>query len=176
MSHHRETALHHIKSLSDDLASDDLATRNRAHKALVRQGPDAVSMLAGLLGSPFERVRWEAVRTLSEINDPSSTSALVGALDDEVRDVRWLAADGLIARGEESIIPVVLSLIGRPATVRVRLAAAHVLRAFLIEPYREMLRPVLSALALSAPAVEVPVAAYDALEKLRELRQHHEEA
>ncbi|HTK82879.1 MAG TPA: HEAT repeat domain-containing protein [Bacteroidota bacterium] len=162
-----------MNSLTDDLASSDMATRSRAHRALVRQGSNAVYALTELLKSPYERIRWEAVRTLSEIHEPSATAALVTVLDDEVRDVRWLAADGLIARGEEAIKPVVLSLIGRPASVRVRLAAAHVLRAFLTGSYAEILRPVVAALGLTSPAVDVPVAAYDAIEKLRAL-QHEE--
>ena len=161
----------HIESLIDDLAGEDISKRSRAHRALVREGSNAVPALVELLKSPYERVRWEAVRTLSDINEPSSTAALVTVLDDEIRDVRWSAADGLIAHGEESIVPVIANLIGRPASVRVRLASAHVLRAFLNGSYQEILRPVVAALGLTSAAVEVPVAAYDALEKLRVMQQ-----
>src|SRR5437588_9016694 len=67
--------------------------RLRARRSLVAAGHSAVALLIDVLGSANEQARWEAAKALSEIGDPSAATALVGALEDEDRDVRWMAAE-----------------------------------------------------------------------------------
>src|SRR5437879_5314590 len=84
-----------IDLLIDALASEDIKSRREALGALIRRGTMAVNALVELLKSHNEHVRWEAAKALGKIGGHESAEALVGALDDDSLDVRWLAADGL---------------------------------------------------------------------------------
>jgi HEAT repeat protein len=58
-------------------------------------------------------VRWEAAKALGQIGDKSATEALTKALEDNEFDVRWLAAEGLIIIGRDSI-KLLLEALGGP--------------------------------------------------------------
>ena len=63
-----------------------------------------------LLKHPDHEVRWEAARALGEIADPRAAPALVVTLEDEGFDIRWLAAEGLIALGPVGLAPLLEAL------------------------------------------------------------------
>ena len=58
------------------------------------------------LDSRQELVRLRAAQALGKIGDRRATSGLIGALDDELWDVRYAAEDGLVAFGRSSIGPL----------------------------------------------------------------------
>lgn len=150
--------------------SDDGRRRELARETVVHLGPPAVPGLVAALAQPSIRVRWEATKALCEICDPSAAPALVGRLEGRDSGVRWMAADGLIALGVPALEPVLLALVNNSDSILLREGAHRVLyglagRAGL----QEVLRPVLAALDSTAPAVTTPVAAYRALNTLREL-------
>jgi HEAT repeat protein len=58
------------------------------------------------LDSRQELVRLRAAQALGKIGDRRATSKLIGALDDELWDVRYAAEDGLVAFGRSSIRPL----------------------------------------------------------------------
>jgi HEAT repeat protein len=160
-----------IDLLVDALASTDYSARRHALKALIRRGTIAVDALIGLLKSSSEQVRWEAAKALGRIGGPESTDALAALLDDESPDVRWRAADGLISIGGDALIPVLRSLIARPASPLSREASSHVLRAFLNQEFADIVFPVHAALEVGLPVEEVVVAAHEALNRLRDSRR-----
>ena len=85
-----------IASLVGELSDRDGVVRERARKALVTLGGDAVSPLNDLLiSSHSEQARWEAAKILGKIEDKRSIPALVKALGDSNTDVGWVAAEGL---------------------------------------------------------------------------------
>jgi HEAT repeat protein len=157
-----------INPLLDMLASKDGIQRRNAREQLVVIGKPAVPHLMNVLQSPNERVRWEAAKALGEIRDPLGAPALVQALEDEESAIRWLAATGLIAIGRASLIPLLEALETRSNSVWMREGAHHVLHTLIRDGGSDDALPVLEALEDIEPAVEVPVAAYYALKKLRE--------
>lgn len=159
-----------IELLVNALASDDIALRSHAFRALIRRGTIATVAVAELLKSPNERVRWEATKALGKIGGKDAAEALAAALDDESLDVRWLAADGLIAIGMVSLVPLLRGLIHRPESALLREASRHVLRSLLQNESAHLISPVLSSLEAGIPVEEVPVAAHDALNKMRQSR------
>ncbi len=155
-----------LQPLIDQLQQDDPLQRERARHQLAAQGEVAVAPLARLLESTSTHVRWEALKTLEAIAAPSSIPILIRAFDDEMPGNRFLAAEGLIAIGEEAL-PAVLDALVRDAHAGWRREGAHhVLYHYASTDLGPIVRPVLAAMKAHEPDVAVPHAADDARRKL----------
>ncbi len=157
--------LHPIESLLADLSDPRGDVRDEARRELAAHGQKAVAPLIGLLSSPEAHTRWEAAKALGEIRTKEAAAALASSLNDEHRDVRWVAAESLAGLGRDAIAPVLEELISHADSVGVRTGAAHVLSALVRE--EKMVEIVLAALNGAAPIFDVPVAAYEVLRALR---------
>lgn len=155
-----------INELVTALANKSGSARQRARETLVELGRPAVPNLVAVLGSANQQIRWEAAKALSEIADPSSSSALVTTLEDNDPGIRWLAAEGLSKIGQPGLAPLLEALVQRPASSRLRQGAHQVLGRLIKGEWRTHLEPVLLALEGPAPLVAVPQAAQAALETL----------
>jgi CBS domain-containing protein len=157
-----------IEALIADFHSDDGAVRAHARQSLVSLGPEAVGGLVNALNHPSVRMRWEATKTLCELQDLSAAPALVGRLEGTDSGVRWMAADGLVAMGPVVLEPVLQALIQRSDSILLREGVHRVLHGLAGRPgMQTILQPVIDGLAAVEPAVVVPLAAYRALEALR---------
>lgn len=155
-----------ISSLITDLASKDGIVRVRARRSLVSMGGQAVDFLVEALASKKQWVRWEAAKALGQIGNPVATEALMRALGDEMFDVRWLAAEGLIAMGRDAVAPLLQALTRHSDSLYLREGAHHVLHDMDKGNLEKVLMPVLAALEDVEPSVEVPRAAETALDRL----------
>jgi HEAT repeat protein len=161
-----------LNSLIADLGSRDGLVRQNARIALIRRGEPAVPSLIKAFKNKSEPTHWEAAKALSLIGDPRSVQALVNGLEDNAFGIRWLAAEGLITVGYDSLVPLLQALQDRPDSARLREGAHHVLhdwvsRHLLDRDSREQVKPVLAALNDIEPAVEIPLAAHRALDALQ---------
>ena len=159
-----------VRALIAALGGDDGTVRRGAREALVAIGKPAVRSLIEALQYPSEHVRWEAAKALGEIRDKTSAPALVVALEDKSSGIRWLAAEGLIALGRHTLPPLLFALVKRPSSIWLREGALHVLHLLAHQGLGDETRPVVAALEGPAPTVAVPLAAEDAIEKLRRPR------
>jgi hypothetical protein len=176
-----------IEPLMADLTSDNGQLRERARTELVTIGPLAVPSLIMAVAHPNKNVRWEATKALGEIGDPSAADALVAALEDDIFDVRWLAAEGLIRLGPTALEPLLQALTVRSESLWLRQGAHHILSHFakkdtkaehheLGHPHRvppglkELAQPLFDALNDVASPMTVPVAARMLLDKLKAAR------
>jgi HEAT repeat protein len=157
-----------ISSLVAELSKKDGAVRERARQQLVAIGAPSVTYLVEALENRNELLRWEAAKALGEIGNPAAAPALVAALEDEVFDVRWLAAEGLIALRGGGLVPLLSALVERPDSLWLREGAHHVLHDVSRGRLEEVLRPVVAALDDIEPSVEVPFAAKTVLKGLME--------
>jgi HEAT repeat protein len=160
-----------IQELATQLADNDGVTRQRARETLTAIGDEAVPHLVGLLGSPQDRLRWEAAKALTEIPDPAATAGLVSLLADPASEIRWLAATGLIRLGNRSVPPVLRALAERAAEKGFRAASHHVLHDLSEKNgvLREIVEPVLAVLGDTDPAGVISTRAEAALLELRAL-------
>ncbi len=159
-----------IPSLIDNLAGRDPVVREKAREALSAIGKPAVPSLIQLLAHRRPHVRWEAAKALCAIADPIAATALVNALDDADSDVCWVAAKGLTALGREGLQPLLAALLERGQSAWFRQGAHHVCHTLALRrELRPILRPLLAAFHRFEPQVAVPLAAYTALSKLRDL-------
>lgn len=106
-----DTKILEIKKLIGNLGNQSGILRKEARKELVAKGRYAIDFLSELVDHPKHLYRWEAVKTLEGIGDPISIPVLIHALEDDESDVRWIAAEGLIKIGVQSVKPLLKSLI-----------------------------------------------------------------
>jgi HEAT repeat protein len=156
-----------VAQLLKTLENRDPIKRERARRALVAVGHDAVIPLLRMLKSPKHHIRWEAAKTLSEIRDPSTATALAKELDHDDHDVRWMAAEALIKLGNEGVRQTLAALLSESESVRVRESAHHVLSHFASFKSKAFLKPVLAAYRGYEPAVTIPPAALKAYHALK---------
>ena len=117
-----------INDLVRDFYSDNGISRARARFELLQIGKPIIDFLIGLQYVPIHQVRWEAVKTLSQLAVPEAIPILINALENEDMDVRWLAAHGLIQIGRPSVIAVLEALEGNQNSKFLREGAHHVLK------------------------------------------------
>jgi HEAT repeat protein len=146
-----------------ELYSQDGAKRERAREALVDIGAAAVDPLIEVLQGAGHQEQWEAAKALGEIGDPAAAPALVSQLVNDHFDVRWLAAEGLIAIGRQALKPLLAALAEQGDDELIRSGAHHVLRGLAGEGFQEEIAPVVEALEGPDPDVEAPRAARVAL-------------
>jgi HEAT repeat protein len=121
-----QTALS-IKNNIYKLTHESGLVRKKAREVLVEIGAPAVDFLVSFINHPDKKARWEAVKALSEINDPDAAPFLVDALTDDSSEIRWLAGEGLAKMGAKGIWAVFDALIIEPDSPFLRKGAHHVL-------------------------------------------------
>jgi HEAT repeat protein len=163
-----------INQLIARLENKDGVHRQEAREQLVEIGSPAVPYLIKALQSGGERVRWEATKALAEIRDPWAAPALVQTLEDDEAGIRWLAATGLISLGRASLRPLLEALEKHSDSMWMREGTHRVLHALIREGVAEDAVPVLEALEDIEPAVEVPIAAYYVLHKIKRVSEESE--
>jgi hypothetical protein len=159
-----------IKQLINQLGGKNGYLREKARKALIITGKPAVPRLIKLLSNPKPLLRWEACKTLDGIKDPRAIDPLITALEDERMQVRWVAAEALIAVKTEALPPLLHALEEEFDSLYLRQGAHHILHA--LERDRlldhETLE-VLDALRFLEPRISVATAARKALNSLEKL-------
>ncbi len=114
-----------INTLVLKLNSRNGLIRKWARRKLVSIGTPAVSQLAELINQPAAQLRWEAVKAMKQIADPNSIPLFITLLDDKDEEVRWIAAEGLIAIGTQAIKPLLQALAKNSKSVYLRKGAHH---------------------------------------------------
>jgi len=172
-----------IETLINTLSSRKDKAREGARHTLVAMGKAAVPALIEALKNKNALMRWEAAKALEEIGDPETAPVLVKALENDDFDVRWLAAEGLIKMNIKGLKPLLEALELRGDSVLLREGAHHVFHDLAKGGLRKYLVPVLASLEALEPgeevpwvarhelAVEVPMAARQALEMLKKLKK-----
>jgi HEAT repeat protein len=73
-------------------------------------------------------LRWEVAKVIELIGEKESIPVFIELLEDSDSGIRWIAADGLINIGRESIMPVLKSIINeKEESYFLRLGAHYIL-------------------------------------------------
>jgi hypothetical protein len=119
-----------LGGLIKNLSSKNGMERQRSRELLVNIGKPVINSLEELITSKDLTTRWEAVKTLGSIKEADGIPLLLTALDDEEFEIRWLAAEGLIALESVSLVPLLEQLMIKYQSVYFRLGTHHVLSEF----------------------------------------------
>lgn len=158
-----------LNDLVADLTCEDHLKCQKARRALVDIGAEAVPALIDALKHKHQWVRWEAAKALSEIGDPRSIEALVNVLMDQEFEIRWLAAEGLIRIGPESVPAILKQLVSNPESSALRLGAHRVFSDLPATKYRNILQPVMHDIELDE-SLHIPLHAKQALDAIKQAR------
>lgn len=116
-----------LKNLVSNLSNKEWLVRHNSRKALEKIGKPALPYLEEIAESRDYNTRWEVIKTIGDISDPSSVYILTKAMLDPNVDIRWLAAEGLIEMGENSVVPILKTIIKNYDSVDLCESAHHVL-------------------------------------------------
>lgn len=156
-----------VDVLIAQLSSNDGKERSRARADLVTLGKPAVAALLAMLADHANHTRrWEAAKALSEIADPVTAPTLVATLEDGSFDIRWLAAEGLIALKRAALPSLLQALIAHSESVWLRQGAHHILCSRSDPATQSLLAPVCAALEGFGSDLMIPPAAQKALQEL----------
>ena len=100
-----------VQQLIKTLGSKNGVDRKKARKKLVAMGENMIDFLMELLNHPKHIYRWEALKTMLEIGNPISIPLFIQSFEDDESDIRWIAAEGLIKLGNQSIQPLLKALL-----------------------------------------------------------------
>ena len=157
-----------IATLEAEIRGKDGSRREHARHDLVKMGKTGIPLLLNMLRDSDDHVRWEACKALGSIGDAGTARALVEALTDKSIEVRWLAAEALIALEEKAVPPLLRGLQVKFNSPYFRQSAHHVLYA--LERKKKLhakVTNVLDALRPMEPRITAAVAAKAALDSLR---------
>ncbi len=161
-----------IRQAIESLGDFNDARRSQARNTLVHIGKPAIPGLVKTLEHANHLVRWGAAKALAEIGDPSTAGALVKVLEDDVFDIRWIAAEGLIGMGILGLEPLLRALIEHADIASLRESARHIIHGLSEIGLCSLVTPVLIALEEFEPEVAVPPAAQLVLNNLKEMKHH----
>ena len=160
-----------VELLLLQLQHSDGVIRQHSREVLGKLGRQVVPLLIELLSHRSEHVRWEACKTLARIKDPRSGYALAEALLDDDSDVRWVAAEALIALEQNAIEPLLQIIEVHFDSILLRQSAHHVLAVLKREnKVDEKVELVYEALSSIMFPMRLAVAANNALDHLRQHR------
>ncbi|NJN67062.1 MAG: HEAT repeat domain-containing protein [Chloroflexaceae bacterium] len=160
-----------ISDLVARLSDPDVVVRDRAASALVLMDRRVVGLLVEELNHPDYRMRLGAARVLRDRADPGVGPYFIEAMNDAELEVRRVAAEGLIALGDdglELVLEALINLSWKNPTFREE--ADHVIRRFSSGKFRRFLEPVTEMMEGTEPAAWVPLMAYGALIRIHAIR------
>lgn len=158
-----------IDELISQLGDSEGSTRAKARERLVEMGGiDVTRALIHELNDPRRDVRWEAAKALVSVADSIAAPALVQHLSDEDGDIRWLAAEGLAELGKPGLLATLNAATRHASDPEFCKAVHHSLKEFSRHGIQaHNIAPVIKACECSEPGVSLPVAAFEALNRIK---------
>jgi HEAT repeat protein len=157
-----------IPSLIKFLGDTDGFIRMHARKSLICIGKLAVPDLINTLAEADPQMRWQVIKVLEGIGDPTAAPALVTYLVDENAGVRWAASEAMITLQKAAIPPLLEALLHDYDSLWLRQGAHHILHKLKDNgKLNETEVKVFEALEDVEPTASVPWAAERALEAMR---------
>jgi hypothetical protein len=130
------------ETLDNSSSSKKLAARN----TLVRMGKSIIPQIHKLLVVKNSLIRMEAAKIAELIADRKSIPFFITLLDDKVFEIRWIAAEGLIKTGRNSILPLLKSVRDGKSSFLFNTGVHHVLLSLLKENEKEEISSLLKSL------------------------------
>ena len=157
-----------VSSLIKQLSNPDGFIRQQAREVIICIGKPAIPELVKTFSSANLELRWQIIKILEGISDPSTIPVLVELLKNENAGVRWAASNALIGFRREAIPALLEALVHDFDSIWLRQSAHHILHVF--KDFGKLTaaeEKVFEALEDIEPSASVPWAAQKALVSLR---------
>lgn len=150
------------------VAGADPYLRDAGFEALTDFGASALHEIRALAADPRRDVRWCGVEAARLLGTPEVASLLVDALADDDFAIRWVASLGLVAIGDEALVPLLQGLVRHSPTLTYHRSALRALRRMRAPAgQRELLAELITSLGHSTTTVQSPPIAEQLLQQLR---------
>lgn len=121
--------------------------RVAARRGLISMGKNILPYMYKLLASKDYTLRREAGKIIELIPDKRSIPVLLNLLsDDDESGMRWIASEGLVKIGRDSIVPLLKALVKCNSTYYIEQAAHHVFIALFTPEEKEELKNLMISL------------------------------
>ncbi|MEZ4502894.1 MAG: HEAT repeat domain-containing protein [Dehalococcoidia bacterium] len=149
------------------LAHKDADVREAAYDALSELGPRVLPALEGPASDKDRDVRWFAYEIASHLEGTAAIPMLLRGLHDGDFSIRWVASNGLISTGPESVRPLLEALVTERPSLSFHSAARRIFtRIDASSPLDEQVRRLADALGRETTIVEAGPVAKDILDRL----------
>jgi HEAT repeat protein len=157
-----------VQSWINQLSSQNGFQRTQAREVLSCIGSPAIPELVSALDRADTQLRWEIIKVLEIIQEPSTIPVLVAQLRDDNAGVRWAASNALLGFRREALPALFQELTHGCDSSWLRQSAHHILHVFKDDGrLTDTEVKVYQALEDVEPSVSVPWAASRALESLK---------
>lgn len=157
-----------VQSWIKQLSNPNGFNRTQARDVLSCIGTLAIPELVLAIEKADNNLRWEIIKVLEIIQDPSTIPVLVDQLRDDNAGVRWAASNALIGLRRRALSALLEALTHDVDSSRLRQSAHHILHVMKDDGrLTEQEIKVYKALEDMEPTVSVPWAASRALQSLR---------
>ena len=135
-----------------------------ARRYLVDMGKEILPQLNKLVLSKNIHLRKEASKVIEIIGDKDSIPVLINLLDDDDGSIRWIAAEGLIHIGRESIVPLLSKIVEEGDDTYLKMGARHAFLMLFSNDEKNHFQPLLQSLKnYNNISILAPVEAFRAL-------------
>jgi HEAT repeat protein len=136
-----------VDFIPDLIDKKNYKRRVAARKSLVAMGNKILPYMYKLLTSKDFMVRKEAGKIIELIPDKRSIPILLNLLsEDDESGIRWIASEGLVKIGRDSIIPLLKALVKCNSTYYIEKGAHHVFNALFTSDEKEELKQLMISL------------------------------
>jgi HEAT repeat protein len=149
------------------IAGSEPYLREAGFEALTDFGGGALHEVRALAAHPRREVRWYGVEAARLLADPAVAGLLVDAMADDDFAIRWAASRGLVAIGDDALVPILEGLVRREPTLTYHRAALWALRRMHAPAQRDLLAQLVASLSHSTTTVQSPGLAEELLQALR---------
>lgn len=167
-----------ISCILPDLADlNNYQKKSNARRYLVDMGKVILPQINKLLLSKNYHLRREASKIINLIGDNESIPTLIALLSDDESSIRWIAAEGLVHIGRESIVPLLNALVENGDDAYLKLSARHALLNLFSDEEKEDFKPLLLSLKnYNNISILAPVEAFRALLHFKHLHSEKPKA
>src|SRR4030042_7156075 len=157
-----------IPSLIKQLSDPDGFIRSQAPQVFCCIGAPAVPELINTVSNANSQLRWEVIKVLECLQDPTAIPILVEQLKDDHAGISWAASNALVGMQRQELPAIFAALVHDFDSIGLRQSAHHILHIFKDDGIlSDVEQKVYEALEGIEPGASVPWAAQKALESIQ---------
>jgi hypothetical protein len=141
-----EELLNHVSKVVRDISGKTMLKRKAARRRLMILAEEDPQIVIQFLESDNQKLRWEALKVLANLQNKYFIPVFIKHLHDSFSDMRWMASEGLIIIGRESLLPVIRCILENNVSLIFRDNVYLIISKLIIDNEKEDFAALLSSL------------------------------